>query len=217
MTGYFIGNKMNNLFNRFDGKTADIHQENRVELANLGTHIPPLPVMQTINKPMQLIFGLLSLILCGVLWLLAIVIFSLKVANLIDILMGVSLVLIGLYLIYIFIEKLMVFKQPYLYCINKDGVNFVKHGKMNRIGFDKAYWAVYLCDATFGGGALWIYHISFSDDGMYYKKHKTRIANFMFYEKHDKEHAVLINTLIQQYHQKHDVKNIPKIKYIAQR
>lgn len=41
MTGYFMGNKMNNLFNRFDGKTADIHQENRVELANLSTHIPP--------------------------------------------------------------------------------------------------------------------------------------------------------------------------------
>lgn len=208
---------MNNLFNKFEGKTADIYQESRVELANLSTHIPPLPVMQTINKPIQLIFGLLSLILCGVLWLLAIVIFSSKVANLTDILMGISLVLIGLYLIYIFIEKLTVFKQPYLYCIDKDGVNFVKCGKMNRIDFDKAYWAVYLCDATFGGGALWIYHISFSDDGMYYKKHKTCIANFMFYEKHDNEHVVLINTLIGQYHQKHDVKNIPKIKYIAQK
>lgn len=208
---------MKKLFNQFDGKTTNIHKEDRVELANLITHIPPLPITHAINKPIQLIFGLLSLVLCVAMWLLAMVIFSSKVVNLTSTLIGISLILVGLYLTYVFIEKLRAFKQPYLYCIDKDGINFVKHGKILRIDFDKAYQAVYLGDATFGGGELWIYHIGFSDDGMYYKKHKTRIANFMFYEKHDTEHAVLINTLIQQYHQTHDVKDVLKIKYIAQK
>lgn len=205
------------------GKIANIHQENRVELASLADLVDVnLPIIYCPNKYMQFIVSLVGLmvsLLCGLFGLLSIPIFMAKTPDGYGYMIGVVMVVCGGIMMYEFLKKLLSIRYPYAFAIYDDGVAFVGNAfksKLAFIGFDRAYLAEFVFDRN--SSSIYLHYVIFSDDGTEYRTHRKRMAHFFNHQKHDGAYWVqLINALIIQYQQTYQIQNVPKVKFIAQR
>lgn len=136
--------------------------------------------------------------------------------NVLLVLMGVDMTVVGLVFIKEETDKNAGNFHSYKFAIYSDKVVFLKGFKqeLTEIGFDKAYLSEY----EFG---IQLYHVEFSDDGQYYQTHKTTIATFSRLEAVETGidyYIKIINTLIQAYHQKWQLTDkMPMVNFISRK
>lgn len=208
-------------FNKMHGKTTDIHQENCVAFANLAdlTNVD-LPIIYRPNKYVHFFInlaGLLVSLFCALLGLLFIPVLMTKTPDGYGYLFGVVLAVGCAITTYLFGQKLLSIRYPYTFAIYDDGVEFVGNAfksKLDFIGFDRAYLAEYTWSAHHA--QMYLYYVSFSDDGTEYRTHRRSIVHFSSYQTDIAHWTQIVNALIVQYQKTHQIHNLPKVKFIAQ-
>lgn len=208
-----------------DGKTINIHQDGFAVFDECVAVAPlTLPMAYDFDDGAILIQHLPIVFIGGV--------FAFSIMNAIfglfdgkGSVFGVLIVLVacvlifgfGLFLLFIHVimwqhhNKMLIIHQDHLACILK----FTDKQK-TLLSFDNIYHVEL---GVFG--RTWykvvLYHVSFSDDGCYYKKHKSVIGYVSAFDKQKAQQIITnITQVMQAHHATHQV-NLPIITYIRQR
>lgn len=210
-----------------DGKTADIGKDGfSVMYEFYPKHPRNYPICHEFDDSMVLLQHLPTLLIFGVLaislgnvWLN---IFMSNQSFLNALPVTVIYLLLARFALFLLYAHILMWRHHNtMIKIDKEYIAFVKHytdREKTVISFDRIYHAE-LKQRTQTWYKIVLYYVEFSDDGLYYKKHKSTIgyASNLFGMGERANHIVgdIIHTM-QAYHDSHEV-NLPKVNYIKQK